>query len=198
MKARIRVLAGASLLVVLSLAAMSSGAAAASASDEFRVLDGFLVQPIVLPDSAVAEVSADGGQTSYYVDLRFLPRTAARLESGTPITVVGYQGERADMFYAHVLKVRQLPPPPPVDRASVDLRVIEGKIAARTADTLTLRTSSGTVAVRIAGMTARLIAGELVQVLGVLAGDNSFVAKALILRSPIWRDADAARRGTDR
>jgi hypothetical protein len=47
-------------------------------------------------------------------------------------------------------------------------------------------------------MTARLIAGELVQVLGVLAGDQSFVAKVLILRSPIWRDADAGRRGADR
>ena len=187
----------ASLLAVLWLGAMASGAAAASASDDFRVLDGFLVQPIVVPDSAVAEVSTDGGHT-YYVDLRLLPRSSARLESGTPITVVGYQGERADMVYAHVLKVRELPPPPPTDRASVDLRVIEGKIAARTADTLTLKTSSGTVAVRIAGMTARLIAGELVQVLGVIAGDNSFVAKALILRSPIWRDADAARRSAER
>ena len=197
MKVRSRVFYGASVLALLWLTAIASAAAAASASDGFRVLDGFLVQPIVLPDSAVAEVSADGGQT-YYVDLRLLPRTPARLESGTPITVVGYQGERADMFYAHVLKVREVPPPPPADRASVDLRVIEGKIAARTTDTLTLRTSSGTVAVRIAGMTARLIAGELVQVLGVLAGDNSFVAKALILRSPILRDADAARRGADR
>jgi len=197
MKGRIRVFSGASILALLCLAAMASGAAAASAADDFRVLDGFLIQPIVLPDSAVAEVSTDSGHT-YYVDLRLLPRTAARLESGTPITVVGYQGERGDLFYAHVLKVRELPPPPPVDRASVDLRVIEGKIAARTTDTLTLRTSSGTVAVRIAGMTARLIAGELVQVLGAIAGDNSFVAKALILRSPIWRDADAGRRGADR
>jgi hypothetical protein len=197
MKVRLRVFSGAPILALLCLAAMASGAAAASAADDFRVLDGFLIQPIVLPDSAVAEVSTDSGHT-YYVDLRLLPRTAARLESGTPITVVGYQGERADLFYAHVLKVRELPPPPPADRASVDLRVIEGKIAARTTDTLTLRTSSGTVAVRIAGMTARLIAGELVQVLGVIAGDNSFVAKALILRSPIWRDADAGRRGADR
>jgi hypothetical protein len=197
MNSRIRILSGASLLAIVWVIAMAWGAAAASASDDFRVLDGFLVQPIVLPDSAIAQVSADDGHT-YYVDLRLLPRTPTRLESGTPITVVGYQGERADMMYAHVLKVRELPPPPPTERASVDLRVIEGKIAAMTGDTMTLRTSSGTVAVRIAGMTARLIAGELVQVLGVLAGDQSFVAKVLILRSPIWRDADAGRRGADR
>jgi len=197
MKTRIRTLSGASLLTLFWLIASASGAAAASAADDFRVLDGFLVQPIVLPDSAIAQVSSDDGQM-YYVDLRLLPRTPARLESGTPITVVGYQGERGDMIYAHVVRVRELPPPPPIERASVDLRVIEGKIATMTRDTLMLRTSSGTVAVRIAGMTARLIAGELVQVLGVLAGDNSFVAKALVVRPPMWRDADARRRGADR
>jgi hypothetical protein len=197
MKARTRTLSGASVVALFWLIASASGAAAASASDDFRVLDGFLVQPIVVPDSAIAQVFTDDGQT-YYVDLRLLPSTPARLESGTPITVVGYQGERADMISAHVLKVRELPPPPPIERASVDLRVIEGKIATMTRDTLMLRTSSGTVAVRIAGMTARLIAGELVQVLGVLAGDDSFDAKALVVRSPIWRDADAGRRGADR
>src|SRR5688572_13132528 len=112
MNARIRILSGASVLALLWGITMASDAAAASAPDDFRVLDGFLVQPIVLPDSAVAEVSADDGHT-YYVDLRLLPRTPARLESGAPITVVGYQGERPDMIYAHVLKLRALAPPPP-------------------------------------------------------------------------------------
>jgi hypothetical protein len=195
MSVRIRLLFRSATLALLCLIAMASAAAAASAADDFRVLDGFLAQPVVFPDTAIAQVSADDGQT-YYVDLRLLPRTPARLESGTPITVAGYHGERPDMIYAHVLKVRESAPPPP--RASVDLRVIEGKIAAMTGDTLTLRTSTGTVFVRIAGVTARLIAGELVQVLGVLAGDDSFVAKALILGSPIRRDANAGRRGADR
>src|SRR5688572_18275108 len=187
----------ASVLGLLWLAAVASGAAAASAPGDFQVLDGFLVQPIVLPDSAVAQVSDDSGHT-YYVDLRLLPRTPLRLESGTPITVVGYHGDRADMISAHVLKIRELPPPPPAERASVDLRVIEGKISTMTGDTLMVRTRSGTVSVRIQGRTARLIAGEFVKVLGVLAGDDSFLAKVLILESPIGRDADVGQRGADR
>jgi len=197
MSIRLRTLSRVSVLALLWLTTEAASAAAAGAPADFHVLDGFLAEPIVLPDSAVAQVLADGQQT-YYVDLRGLPRTSARFEAGTPITVVGYKGERADMLYAHVLKVRELLPPPPVERVSVDLRAIEGKITAMTGDTLTLRTSSGTVAVRIAGMTARLVAGELVQVLGVLTGDDSFVAKVLILRSPIRRDADAGQRGAER
>jgi hypothetical protein len=195
MSMRSRILPRASVLALLWLAAVASGAAAASAPGDFQVLDGFLAQPIVLPDSAIAQVSDASGHT-YYVDLRLLPRTPLRLESGTPITVVGYHGDRPDMIHAHVLKIRDLPPPP--ERASVDLRVIEGKISAMTGDTLMLSTRSGTVSVRIRGRTARLIAGEFVKVLGVVAGDDSFLAKVLILQSPIRRDADAGRRDADR
>ena len=195
---RSRILPRAAVLGLLGLAAVVSGASAASAPGDFQVLDGFLAQPIVLPDSAVAQVSDDSGHT-YYVDLRLLPRTPLRLESGTPITVVGYRGDRADIIHAHVLKVRELAAPPPPERAVPDdLRVIEGKIAAMTGDTLTVRTRSGTVSVRIPRVAARLIAGEVVKVLGVLAGDDSFLAKVLILESPIRRDVDAGRRGADR
>ena len=196
---RSRILPRVSVLALLGLAAVASGASAASAPGDLQVLDGFLAQPIVLPDSAVAQVSDDRGH-AYYVDLRLLPRSPLRLESGTPITVVGYHGDRADIIHAHVLKVRELAPPPPPERAAVpdDLRVIEGKIAALTGDTLTVRTRSGTVSVRIPRVTARLIAGEVVKVLGVLAGDDSFLAKVLILESPIRRDVDAGRRGVDR
>ena len=195
---RSRILPRAAVLGLLGLAAVVSGASAASAPGDFQVLDGFLAQPIVLPDSAVAQVSDDSGHT-YYVDLRLLPRTPLRLESGTPITVVGYHGDRADIIHAHVLKIRELAVPPPPERAVPDdLRVIEGKIAAMTGDTLTVRTRSGTVSVRIPRVAARLIAGEVVKVLGVLAGDASFLAKVLILESPIRRDVDAGRRGADR
>jgi hypothetical protein len=185
------------VLTALCLAAVASGPAPARAADDFRVIDGFLAQPLVLPDASVAQIVADDGRT-YYVDFRTLPRTPMRLESNTPVTIVGYQGERPDMIYAHVLKLREVAPPPPHERASVDLRVIEGKIASMTRDTLMLRTTSGNVPVRIGGMTARFIAGEIVRVLGVLAGDDTFVAKALILQSPFRRDADVSQGGKQR
>jgi len=185
-----------SVLTVLCLGVVVSSAAGAGAAEDFRVIEGFLAQPLVLPDDNVAQVAADGGRI-YYVDLRSVPRASGRLETSTPITVVGYQGERPDMISAHVLKVREVPPPPPHERASVDLRVVEGKIASMTRDTLTLRTTTGVVPVRIAGVSARFIAGEIVRVLGVLAGDNTFVAKALILQSSFRREGEASRRANE-
>jgi hypothetical protein len=186
-----------SALALLCLAAVASNGAAEGAADDFKVIDGVLVQPLVLPDHDVAQIAADGGAT-YYVDLRSLPRDPVRLEARTPITVVGYQGERPDLISAHVLKLREVPPPPPHERGSVDLRVIEGKIASMTRETLMLRTTTGMVPVRIGGLSARFIAGEIVRVLGVLAGDDTFAANALILQSPSGRDVDANKGRNER
>lgn len=197
MMTRIPVSLRRSVVGLLCIVAVASSQVAEGAADDLTVVDGFLAHPLVLPDHDVAELAADGGAI-YYVDLRSLPRDPVRLDARTPITVVGYQGERPDLIAAHMLKLREVPPPPPYERSSVDLRVIEGKIASMTRETLMLRTTTGgTVAVRIAGLSARLIAGEIVRVLGVLTGDNTFAANVLILQTSSRRDGDATRRDVD-
>jgi hypothetical protein len=188
-------------MTVLCLAALVSSPVAVQAANDFKVIEGFLTHPLALPDHDVAEVATDAGVT-YYVDLRALPRTPVRWDAQTPVTVVGYQGDRSELIYAHVLKPREVPPPPPHERRSVDLRVIEGKIASMTRETLMLRTTTGMVPVRIAGLAARFIAGEIVRVLGVLGGDNTFAANVVILQSPVRHDAaltgrDASRRNVN-
>jgi hypothetical protein len=178
---------GRSLLALLYIGTVLSPLAAEGAPGDLKVVDGVLSQPM-LPDDHIAEIAVDGGAT-YYVDLRAVIRDQVRLQARTAITVVGYEGDRPDVIAAHKLKVREVQPSAPVEHSSVDLRVIEGKVASMTREALTLRTTSGAIVmVGMAGSSARFLSGEVVRVLGVLGRDNTFTANVLILLSPLRSD----------
>jgi hypothetical protein len=194
----IRARLGRPLLALLYIGTVVSPLAAEGAADDLKVVDGVLSQPLLLPDHHIAEIATEGGAT-HYVDLRALPRDQVRLEAQTAITVVGYEGDRPDVISARKLKVREIPPRAPVEHSSVDLRVIEGKVASMTREALMLRTTNGAmVMVRIAGSSARFISGEMVRVLGVLARDDTFTANVLILLSPLRSDVKANKTTNDR
>jgi hypothetical protein len=188
---------GRSLPALLFLGTVVVPLAAEGAADDLKVVDGVLSQPLLLPDQHIAEIATESGAT-YYVDLRALPRNQVRLQAQTAVTVVGYEGDRPDVISAHTLKVRETPPPVPVGHSSVDLRVIEGKVASMTREALMLRTFNGAmVMVRVAGSSARFISGEMVRVLGVLGRDKTFTASALIVLSPLQSDVRANKKKND-
>lgn len=173
--------------LALCFAAAPSGLAEAAA-DDFRVVDGVLTQPLVLPDSQVAEVSGRDG-VLYYVDLRLLPREPHRLPAQTAVTVIGYEGERPDVIAAHVLKFQDGTPEVPYDRQPTDLRLIGGTVQAMSGQSLTLKAADGRrVTVEIGnlwgGSSPLVSQGEHVEVLGVLTEENTFAANALILQAP--------------
>ena len=182
---------GRSLLALLCIGTVISPLAAEGAADDLKVVDGVLGQPLLLPDDHIAEITTENGAT-YYVDLRALPRDPVRLHAQTAVTVVGYEGDRPDVIFAQKLKVRETPPRVPVGHSSVDLRVIEGKVASVTREALMVRTLNGAmVMVRIAGSSARFISGEVVRVLGVRGLDKTFTASVLIVLSPLQSDVRA-------
>jgi hypothetical protein len=167
-------------------AAVPSGRAQAAA-DDFRVVDGLLTQSLVLPESAVAQVSGRDG-VLYYVDLRLLPREPFHLPARTGVTVIGYEGERPDVIAAHVLKFQDGTPEVTEPRQPADLRLIGGTVQAMSGHSLTLKSADGSrVTVEIGhlwGSASPLARGEHVEVLGVLTEDNRFAANALILQAP--------------
>ena len=185
------------LLFLLCIIALSAPRGEAAEND-FKVVDGVLASPLVLPDDDVAEVAAPDGAL-YYVDLRLLPREPVRLAAQTPVTIVGYEGERPELIAAHILKLRAAPPPPIPERRAVDLRMIEGKVKAASRQTILLGTSGGTVTVRVdnlvRGASPLLVVGETVKVFGVLAEDDTFAANALVLHAPSRRGATAYQGG---
>ena len=180
------VVRSASIVVALGIAAASSGSAAAAAQD-FRVVDGTLTQSLVLPGPQIAEVSGSDG-ILYYIDLRLLPGEPAHLPARTAVTVIGYEGERADLIAAHVLKFQSGPPETTYERQPTDLRVIGGTVQSISEHSLTLKSADGTkVTVEIGnlwGSLSSLAQGEHVEVLGVLTDGNMFAANALILKAP--------------
>lgn len=175
--------------VLVWLSSLISPGFAQAAADDFRVVDGVLGQALALPEDDVAEVVDPNGAV-YYIDLRLLPREPVRLEAQTSVTIVGYEGDRGDSIYAHILKVQPVPAPEPEERHPADLRVIRGRVETVDGQTLMLRTTdSGTLTVRleklIGGDSASLdVAGEMVQVLGVLQPDDTFAANVLVLPPP--------------
>jgi hypothetical protein len=161
---------------------------AQAAADDFRVVDGVLAQALALPEDDVVEVVDPHGAV-YYIDLRLLPREPVRLEAQTSVTIVGYEGDRGDLIYAHILKVQAVPTPELEERHPADLRLIRGRVETVDGQTLVLRTTdSGTLTVRleklIGDSTSLDVAGEMVQILGVLQPDDTFAANVLVLPPP--------------
>jgi len=183
-----------SVAVVLGLSTLASVAPALAAEHDFRVIDGILVQPLVLPDDQVAEVAGRDGAV-YYIDLRQVTARLGpdprRLEARTAITVAGYEGQRADQLSAHTLEIRGAAPAPVASlepRRSVDLRMFEGVVQSVTRRVLQLRTADGrTLAVRIGSLVSSsypFLRGDRLKVLGVVNEDESLAASAVIHEAP--------------
>jgi hypothetical protein len=170
-------------LLLLFMASLLAPPALFAAENDFKVVDGVLVQPLVLPGHDVAEITVDG-QDTYYVDLRWLPQDPVRLEARTSITVVGYEGPRPNQIAAHLLKLRDVAPLAPAlePRRPVDLRVIEGVVQSVTRHVMKLRTGDGrTMTVRIGSLvSSRLLRGDRLKVFGTLDADETLAANALV------------------
>lgn len=175
--------------MAVALASTLAASGARGAEHDFKVVDGFLVQPLVLPTDDVAVISGEDGAT-YYIDLRLLPRDPARMEARTPVSVVGYEGQRPNQIAAHLISLRQTAPvqPPPEPRRSVDLRMIEGQVQSVTRQALTLRTRDGrTLTVRFATLISSwhaFVKGETLRVFGELDGSETLAANAVVHYTP--------------
>ena len=174
------------VVIVSALAA----SAARGAEHDFKVIDGFLLQPLVLPTDDVAVISGEDDQAIYYIDLRLLPREPARLEARTPVSVIGYEGQRPNQIAAHMVNLRQTAAvqPPVEPRRSVDLRMIEGQVQSVTRQALKLRTTDGrTLTVRIGTLISSwhaFVKGETLRVFGVLDGSETLAANAFVHYTP--------------
>ena len=175
------------LALLAGLGTLLAVQSASGAENDFKVIDGILVQPLVLPGDRVAQLSGPEGAI-YYIDLRHvavrLPPDPLRIDARTVITVAGYEGPRPDQISAHALEIREAAPPPPEPRQSVDLRVFEGVVQSVTRRVLSLRTADGrTLAVRIGSLvTSRypFFRGDRLKVIGVVNGDDTFAANAVV------------------
>ena len=183
-----------SIAFALGLSTLASAAPALGAEYDFKVIDGILVQPLVLPDDQIAEVAGREGAI-YYIDLRQVTARLGpdprRLEARTPITIAGYEGQRPDQLSAHTLEVRGAAPPPVASfepRRSVDLRMFEGVVQSVTRRVLNLRTADGrTLAVRIGSLVSSsypFLRGQRLKVLGVVNEDETLAASAVIHEAP--------------
>jgi hypothetical protein len=174
------------VVIVSTLAA----SAARGAEHDFKVIDGFLLQPLVLPTDDVAVISGEDDRAIYYIDLRLLPREPARLEARTPVSVIGYEGQRPNQIAAHMVNLRQTAAvqPPVEPRRPVDLRMIEGQVQSVTRQALKLRTSDGrTLTVRIGALISSwhaFVKGETLKVFGVLDGSETLAANAVVHYTP--------------
>jgi hypothetical protein len=174
------------IAVAVAIVSTLAASAARGAEHDFKVIDGFLLQPLVLPTDDVAVISAEDDRGIFYIDLRLLPRDPVRLEARTPVSVIGYEGQRPNQIAAHMVNLRQTAAvqPPIEPRRSVDLRMIEGQVQSVTRQALKLRTSDGrTLTVRIGTLISgwhAFVKGETLRVFGVLDGSETVTANAFI------------------
>ena len=170
------------LMVLTMTVVVLAAAEAVGAPNDFRIISGSLVQPATLPPNGIAEIKGDDGET-YYADLRPLTAVPEGVQSGARLTLIGFEGARADQIQVHLVKDVENPVAREPRRPLQKLRWVSGNVQSVSRTTVTLKTRNGSlVAVDMARLAARmrlLAPGEAVTVFG-FARDGNVVASGFV------------------